>query len=114
MTRGLERYRQFLLGNLFAAEDIGHFRAARRQVTTPLAMGEPFTNSSEYLTPIRNRLIDSLRVHLPAVSDPSMDRRSATLREFFGVRTARHGPGDVSSVGHAATLEVTNGTAELA
>ena len=31
-------------------------------------------------------------------------RKGAALREFFGVRTAWHGPGDASPVAHAAQL----------
>ncbi len=33
-----------------------------------------------------------------------MGRKLAAMCEFFGVRTAWHGPGDVSPVGHAANL----------
>src|SRR5258708_8001982 len=35
-----------------------------------------------------------------------MGRKVAALCEFFGVRTAWHGPGDVSPVGHAAGLHL--------
>jgi mannonate dehydratase len=35
-----------------------------------------------------------------------MARKMAALCEFFGVRTAWHGPGDVSPVGHAANLHL--------
>ena len=39
--------------------------------------------------------------HVPV---PGVDRTA--LAEFFGVRTAWHGPGDVSPVGHAANLQL--------
>jgi mannonate dehydratase len=35
-----------------------------------------------------------------------MARKLAAFCEFFGVRTAWHGPGDVSPVGHAANLQL--------
>ena len=35
-----------------------------------------------------------------------MARKLAAFCEFFGVRTAWHGPGDVSPVGHAANLHL--------
>ncbi len=35
-----------------------------------------------------------------------MARKVAALCEFFGVRTAWHGPGDVSPVGHAANVHL--------
>lgn len=35
-----------------------------------------------------------------------MARKVAALCEFFNVRTAWHGPGDVSPVGHAANVHL--------
>jgi mannonate dehydratase len=84
-------------------EDIEYFRLVR-QISTPLATGEPFTGSNEYLPLIRDRLLEFLRVPLSAVGGLSMGRKLAALCEFFGVCTAWHGPGDVSPIGHAANL----------
>jgi len=104
LAKELERYRLFFLEDLFAPEDIEYFRLARQQTSTPLAMGELFSNPNEYLPLIKDRLIDFIRVHLSAIGGLSMGRKLAALCEFFGVRTAWHGPGDVSPVGHAANL----------
>ena len=104
LAKDLEQYRLFFLEDLFAPEDIEHFRLVRQQTSTPLAMGELFTNPSEYVPLIKDRLIDFLRVHLSAIGGLSMGRKLAAVCEFFGVRTAWHGPGDVSPVGHAANL----------
>jgi len=81
-----------------------YFRLGRRQIGTPLAMGEPFTSPNEYLPLIKDRLIDSIRVHLSAIGGLSMGRKLAAPCEFFGVRTAWCGPGDVSPVAHVANL----------
>jgi len=99
-----EQYRLFFMEDLFAPEDIEYFRLARQQTSTPLAMGELFTNPNEYLPLIKDRLIDFIRVHLSAIGGLSMGRKLAALCQFLGVRSAWHGPGDVSSVGHAANL----------
>ena len=69
-------------------------------------MGELFVNQAEYVPLIRDRLIDFIRVHISDIGGLSMARKLAAFCEFFGVRTAWHGPGDVSPVGHAANLQL--------
>ena len=55
---------------------------------------------------IQDRLIDFIRVHISDIGGLTPARKLAALCEFFGVRTAWHGPGDVSPVGHAANLQL--------
>ena len=64
------------------------------------AMGELFNNPNEWVSIISERLIDFIRVHISQVGGLTMARKMAAMCEFFGVRTAWHGPGDVSPVGH--------------
>ena len=54
------------------------------------------------------RLIDYIRIHISQAGGLTPCRKIAALGEFFGVKTAWHGPGDVSPIGHAcnATLSV--------
>jgi mannonate dehydratase len=106
LARALEPYRLFFLEDLFAPEDADYFRLARQQSATPLAMGELFVNQAEYTPLIRERLIDFIRVHISDIGGFSMARKLAAFCEFMGVRTAWHGPGDVSPVGHAANLHL--------
>jgi mannonate dehydratase len=47
-----------------------------------------------------------MRVHISDIGGFSMARKLAAYCEFFGVRTAWHGPGDVSPIGHAANLHL--------
>ena len=49
-------------------------------------------------------MIDYIRVHVSQAGGLTPCRKIAVLGEFFGVRTAWHGPGDVSPVGHAANV----------
>ena len=104
LAKELEKYRLFFLEDPFAPEDIEYFRILREQASTPVAMGELFNNPNEYVPLIKDRLIDFIRVHLSQIGGLSMGRKLAAMCEFFGVRTAWHGPGDVSPVGHAANL----------
>jgi mannonate dehydratase len=106
LARELERYNLFFLEDPFAPEDVGYFRTLRQQTATPIAMGELFVNQAEYVPLIRDRLIDFIRVHISDIGGLSMARKLAAYCEFFGVRTAWHGPGDVSPVGHAANLQL--------
>lgn len=82
------------------------FSLLRQHTTTPLAMGELFVNQAEYVPLITERLIAFIRIHITDVGGLSAARKVAALCEFFGVRTAWHGPGDVSPIGHAAGLHL--------
>jgi mannonate dehydratase len=67
-------------------------------------MGELFNTQHEYLPLIKERLIDFIRIHISQIGGLSPARKVAALSEFFGVRTAWHGPGDASPLAHAAQL----------
>jgi mannonate dehydratase len=106
LAKDLEQFRPYFLEDPLSPEDVGYFTHMRQQTTTPLAMGELFNNVNEYLPLITNRLIDFIRIHLSQVGGLTMARKVAALCEFFAVRTAWHGPGDVSPVGHAANVHL--------
>ena len=99
-----EPYRMFFLEDPLSPEDMGYFRQIRQNCDTPIAMGELFNSPHEWQPLITEQLIDYIRVHLSEVGGFSPARKIAILAELFGVRTAWHGPGDVSPVGHAANV----------
>ena len=104
LAKRLEEYDLFFLEDPFAPEDNGYFPLLRQQTAIPIAMGELYVNQAEYVHLIQNRLIDFIRVHISDIGGLSPAKKLASLCEYFGVRTAWHGPGDVSPVGHAANL----------
>jgi mannonate dehydratase len=106
MAKDLEPYRLFFLEDPLSPEDVGYFRHMRQQTTTPIAMGELFNNTQEWLSLVTERLIDFIRIHISQVGGITFARKVASLCEFFAVRTAWHGPGDVSPVGHAANVHL--------
>ena len=106
LAKDLEPFRLFFLEDPFSPEDIGYFKHLRQQTSTPIAMGELFNNSHEWTGLVADRLIDFIRVHISQVGGLSVARKMAAMCEFFGVRTAWHGPGDVSPVGHAANVHL--------
>ena len=106
MCKEVEKYHPFFMEDPFSPEDVGYFKVLRSQCSTPLAMGELFNNPNEWVDLVSNRLIDFIRCHLSQIGGISPARKIAALCDFFRVRTAWHGPGDVSPVGHAANLHV--------
>jgi mannonate dehydratase len=106
LIKQLEPYHPFFIEDPFAPEDNGYFRLLRQQTSVPIAMGELFNNPHEWTGLISERLIDFIRVHISQVGGLSVARKIATLCEWFNVRTAWHGPGDVSPVGHAANAHL--------
>jgi mannonate dehydratase len=104
LCKELEKYRPYFIEDPLPPEENDHFRLIRQQCSTPIAMGELFNSQHEYVPLIANRLIDFIRIHLSQIGGLSPARKVAAFSEFFGVKTAWHGPGDASPVAHAAQL----------
>jgi mannonate dehydratase len=106
LCKELERYRPFFIEDPLAPEANDYFKMIRQQTSTPIAMGELFNNPHEWVGLISERLIDFIRVHISQAGGLTPARKIATLAEWFQVRTAWHGPADVSPVGHAANAHL--------
>jgi mannonate dehydratase len=104
LCKALEPYRLFFLEDPFPPEENEHFKLLRQQSSIPIAMGELFNTQHEYVPLIKDRLIDFIRIHISQIGGLSPARKVQALSEFFGVRTAWHGPGDASPLAHAAQL----------
>jgi len=105
-AKDVERFKLFFLEDVLAPEDMAWFRHIRQQCSTPLAMGELFNNPQEWQPLIVERLIDFVRMHISQMGGITPARNVAILADAHGIRTAWHGPGDVSPVGHAANLHL--------
>lgn len=104
ICKEVEQFHPFFIEDPFPPEENDHFRLLRSQCSTPIAMGELFNTQHEYLPLIKERLIDFIRIHISQIGGLSPARKVAALSEYFGVRTAWHGPGDASPLAHAAQL----------
>lgn len=106
LIKQLEQYRPFFIEDPFSPENMQWFRLLRQQTSVPISMGELFNNPNEWLEPMAERLFDFIRIHISQIGGISPAMKVARLGEWFNVRTAWHGPGDVSPVGHAANAHI--------
>ena len=106
LAKALEPYRLFFLEDPLAPEDLGYFRMLRGQCAVPLAMGELFVHPLEIEPLVRERLFDFVRVHVSTYGGITAALKLAHLCGAFGVRTAWHGPRDVSPIGMAANVHL--------
>jgi len=106
LAKDVEPYRLFFLEDPLPPEQPEWFRMIRQQSATPIAMGELFNHPLEWIPLVKERLIDFIRVHISQIGGITPAKKMAAICELFGVRTAWHGPGDVSPVGHAANLHL--------
>ncbi len=106
LLKELEQYRPFFIEDPLSPEQNGYFKYLRSQTSVPIAMGELFNNPHEWVPLITERLIDFIRVHITQIGGFTPARKLAALAEHFDVRSAWHGPGDLSPVGHAANAHL--------
>lgn len=106
LAQQLEPHELFFLEDAIALEDGEWIRQLREKTSTPLAQGELFNHPFEWRTLIADRLIDFIRVHLSQVGGITPARKLQLFAETYGVRTAWHGPGDLSPLGHAANIHI--------
>lgn len=105
-AKDVERFKLYFLEDALAPEDNEWFRLIREQCTTPLAMGEIYTNPREWQPVIAERLIDFIRIHISYIGGITPAWKLSAFAELFGIRTAWHGPSGTSPVGHAANLHL--------
>ncbi len=105
-AKDAEVYKLFFLEDPLAPEDLEWFHHIRQQCCTPIAMGELFNNPREWQPLIADKLIDFIRMHVSQMGGLTPARNVAAFANMYGIRTAWHGPGDTSPVGHAANLHL--------
>ena len=105
-AKDVERFNLFYLEDPLAPGDLEWFQRIRQQCSTPIAMGELFNNPREWQPLIAGKLIDFIRMHISQMGGITPARNVAAFANMYGIRTAWHGPGDVSPVGHAANLHL--------
>ncbi len=106
MIKQLEQYHPFFIEDPFSPENMEWFKQLRASTSVPIAMGELFNNINEFKLPMVNQWFDYIRIHISQIGGITPAMKVARLGEWFNVKTAWHGPGDVSPVGHAANAHI--------
>ena len=105
-AKRLEPVNMYFIEDPVSPENGEWLRNMRQCCSTPIALGELFVNPAEYTGLIKDRLIDFLRVHPSMVGGITGAMRACALAEAFGVKTAFHGPLDMTPIGHAANIHM--------
>ena len=106
LAKALEPYDLFFLEDALSLEQLEWMRHLRAHTTIPLAIGELFNNPMEWRFLIEERLIDFIRVHITQIGGITAARKLQQYAEEYGVRTAWHGPGDMTPLAHAANIHI--------
>jgi mannonate dehydratase len=106
LIKSLEQYHPFFIEDPFSPENNRYFKLLRENTSVPIAMGELFNSPHEWVDPMKDQLFDFIRIHISQIGGITPAMKVARLGEAFNVRTAWHGPGDVSPVGHAANAHI--------
>lgn len=102
MIKKLEEYRPFFIEDPFSPRNNSWFKQLRASTTVPIAMGELYNNPEEWVQPMVEQMFDYIRVHVSQIGGITPAMKIAKLGEWFNIKTAWHGPPDVSPVGHSA------------
>jgi mannonate dehydratase len=104
LARALEPYRLFFLEDPVAPEHYDRLPSVTAASPVPIAVGEQLSSLTDAARLVQSGGVDLLRVHVSTVGGLSACRKLVALCELSGVRTAWHGPGDVSPIGVAANI----------
>ena len=106
MCKRIEEFNPYFIEDPVSPENMEWFKQLRQSTTVPFAMGELFNNPNEFVGAMKEHYMDYIRCHVSQIGGITPAMKVARLGEFFNVKTAWHGPGDVSPVGHAAHCHI--------
>ncbi|TXL89798.1 D-mannonate dehydratase ManD [Streptomyces sp. IB2014 016-6] len=106
LGKDLEPYRLFWLEDCTPAENQEALRLVRRHTTTPLAVGEVFNTVYDYQTLVTEQLIDYVRSAVTHFGGVSPLRKLFDFAAQYQIKSAIHGPEDISPVGMAAAVHL--------
>lgn len=105
-AKEMEQFKLFFLEDSLPPEQVDYFEYLRKQTSIPLAMGELFTHPIEWRKIVQKQWIDFIRVHVSDIGGLTPARKLAAFCEAYQVRTAWHGPNDLSPIGLAAQMHI--------
>lgn len=106
LGKSVEPYAPYWLEDVCPAENQSVLRLVRQHTTVPLAMGETFNSIFDYLQLFADQSIDYVRSSVTHAGGITGLRRILDLAAVSQIKSALHGPTDVSPVGLAASLHL--------
>ncbi|SDB85104.1 mannonate dehydratase [Sanguibacter gelidistatuariae] len=106
LGKSLEPYDLFWLEDCTPAENQDGLRLVREHTTTPLAIGEVFNTVFDYQTLVADQLIDYVRSAVTHFGGVSPLRKLFDFAAQHQIKSAIHGPEDISPVGMAAAIHL--------
>jgi mannonate dehydratase len=106
LGKALEPYDLFWLEDCTPAENQDGLRLVRQHTTTPLAIGEIFNSVFDYQTLVREQLVDYVRSAVTHFGGVSPMRKLFDFAAQHQIKSAVHGPEDISPVGMAAAIHL--------
>ena len=101
IMRKLEPYNPFFIEDPIAPDCFESLKTVREHTNVPIAFGELYKSRWECLPGITNRWLDFIRCDLIRIGGITEARKIGAIAETYDVKTAWHGPNDVSPVTHA-------------
>lgn len=106
LAKKLEKYDLLFLEDPVSPEQLSWLEQIRNHTSIPIAMGELFNNPQEWTQVIQNHYVDYIRCHISQIGGITPARKLIAYSEINGVKTAWHGPGDLSGIGHAVNAHL--------
>ncbi|RCW50613.1 D-mannonate dehydratase ManD [Halanaerobium sp. ST460_2HS_T2] len=106
LAKRLEKYDLLFLEDLLKPENKDGFNFIKNNSAMPLAMGELFNSRWDAVKLITEKLIDYIRCDVSHIGGITEAKKIAHLAETFQVKTAWHGPADISPIAHMANLHL--------
>jgi mannonate dehydratase len=105
-ARALEPFNLFFLEDPVEPHSMNGLKVVRGASSIPLGMGELWVTVQECLPALRRNWIDYLRVDVSHAGGITGLLKAASVADAFQVRTAFHGPSDISPLAHAANMHI--------
>ena len=105
-AKELEPFKLFFLEDSLPPDQGDYYKYLREQTSVPLAVGELFSHPLEWRTIVQNQWIDFIRCHISFIGGITPAQKLAHFCEAYSVRTAWHGPNDISPIGVAAQMHL--------
>ncbi len=102
LGKDLEPYNLLFLEDPVPAENQSNYKLIRHHTSTPLAVGEVFNSIWDAKELIESQSIDYIRTAATHAGGLTSMKRIMDFASLYHVRTAPHGPPDISPIGHAA------------